>query len=150
MPPPDRSCSCPATRRIRSRTAGRNARGCSTSTRPATSNRTYPPSRSGSATERPTTPAPEHGAGPSFDRKIERVTLSAMAAARQLLIGGEHVDGADGGYDSVNPATEEGVGVAPEASVQQARDAARAARDAFDSWSQTAPAERAGLLQATA
>jgi len=32
----------------------------------------------------------------------------------QLLIGGAWVDGADGGYDVVNPATEEVVGVAPE------------------------------------
>src|SRR5689334_19917740 len=73
-----------------------------------------------------------------------------MAETRQLLIGGEWVDGDDGGYDIVNPATEEVVGVAPEASAAQARDAARAARDAFDSWSQTDPKERARLLQATA
>ena len=52
---------------------------------------------------------------------------------RQLLIGGEWVDGADGGYDVVNPATEEVVGVAPEASPGQALDAARAAQDAFPS-----------------
>ena len=39
---------------------------------------------------------------------------------RQLLIGGEWVDGADGGYDVVNPATEEVVDEAPEASVAQA------------------------------
>jgi acyl-CoA reductase-like NAD-dependent aldehyde dehydrogenase len=73
-----------------------------------------------------------------------------MAEAHQLLIGGEWVDGADGGYDIVNPATEEVVGSAPEASAAQAADAARAARDAFDAWSQTSPEERARLLQATA
>ncbi|MCU1426831.1 MAG: NAD-dependent aldehyde dehydrogenase [Actinomycetia bacterium] len=73
-----------------------------------------------------------------------------MAEARQLLIGGEWVDGADGTYDIMNPATEEVVGAAPEASAGQAQDAARAARDAFPSWSQTSPDERARLLKATA
>jgi acyl-CoA reductase-like NAD-dependent aldehyde dehydrogenase len=71
-------------------------------------------------------------------------------AERQLLIGGEWVDGAEGGYDVVNPATEETVGVAPEASAAQARDAARAAQDAFPAWSQTSPETRAELLQRTA
>ena len=69
---------------------------------------------------------------------------------RQLLIGGEWVDGADGGYDVVNPATEEIVGVAPEASPAQALDAARAAQDAFPEWSQTTPEHRAELLQRAA
>src|SRR5436190_6185530 len=65
---------------------------------------------------------------------------------RKLLIGGEWVDGADGGYDVVNPATEETVAVAPEASAAQALDAARAAQDAFPAWSQTTPEARAELL----
>ncbi|GIU88182.1 MAG: aldehyde dehydrogenase [Acidimicrobiia bacterium] len=69
-----------------------------------------------------------------------------MATAPQLLIGGEWVDGGDGAYEVVNPATEEVVGLAPEASVEQARAAAAAARDAFASWSRTAPEERAELL----
>src|SRR5689334_22339725 len=73
-----------------------------------------------------------------------------MAEARQLLIGGDWVDGDDGGYDVVNPATEEVVGTAPQASVAQAEDAARAARDAFDAWSRTSQQERADLLKATA
>jgi acyl-CoA reductase-like NAD-dependent aldehyde dehydrogenase len=71
-------------------------------------------------------------------------------ATPQLLIGGDWVDGADGGYEIVNPATEEVVGIAPEASEQQALDAARAARDAFPAWSQTTPEVRANLLQAVA
>jgi acyl-CoA reductase-like NAD-dependent aldehyde dehydrogenase len=66
------------------------------------------------------------------------------------LIGGEWVDGADGGYEIVNPATEEVVGVAPEASEAQALDAARAARQAFPAWSQTSPDTRAELLQKVA
>jgi acyl-CoA reductase-like NAD-dependent aldehyde dehydrogenase len=71
-------------------------------------------------------------------------------AGPQLLIGGDWVDGADGGYEIVNPATEEVVGIAPEASEAQALDAARAARDAFPAWSQTSPEARANLLQAVA
>src|SRR3954447_12034939 len=71
-------------------------------------------------------------------------------AAPQLLIGGEWVDGADGGYEIVNPATEEVIGFAPEASEAQAVDAARAAQEAFPAWSQTAPSVRAELLQKTA
>ena len=71
-------------------------------------------------------------------------------ATPQLLIGGEWVDGADGGYEVVNPATEEVVGIAPEASEGQALAAARAARDAFPAWSQSTPDVRAELLQKTA
>lgn len=69
---------------------------------------------------------------------------------RKLLIGGEWVDGADGGYDVINPANEEVVGVAPEASTQQALDAARAAQEAFPAWSQSSPDFRANLLQKVA
>lgn len=66
------------------------------------------------------------------------------------MIGGDWVDGADGGYEIINPATEEVVGIAPEASEAQALDAARAAQDAFPAWSQTSPEVRANLLQAVA
>lgn len=68
----------------------------------------------------------------------------------RLLIGGEWVEGGDGTYDVVNPATEEVVGAAPEASTDQAGAAAVAARKAFESWSQTTPQERHDLLQAAA
>ena len=68
----------------------------------------------------------------------------------RLLIGDSWEPGADGTYDVVNPATEEVVGAAPEASADQAREAARAAAEAFPAWSQTAPEERAALLQAAA
>jgi acyl-CoA reductase-like NAD-dependent aldehyde dehydrogenase len=64
----------------------------------------------------------------------------------RLRIGGEAIEGAAGSYDIVNPATEEVVGAAPEASVTQVEDAARAAADAFPGWSRTSPAERAELL----
>src|SRR5262245_47490467 len=69
---------------------------------------------------------------------------------RQLLIGGDWADGGDGTYDIVNPATETVVDAAPEASVAQALDAARAAREAFDGWSRTKPEVRAELLAKTA
>ena len=71
-------------------------------------------------------------------------------AEPKLLIGGEWVEGAEGGYEVVNPATEEVVGIAPEASEQQALDAARAAQAAFPAWSQTSPDVRADLLQKVA
>jgi acyl-CoA reductase-like NAD-dependent aldehyde dehydrogenase len=67
----------------------------------------------------------------------------------QVLIGGEWVD-TDAGYAVINPATEEVVEIAPEASVAQAQDAARAAQAAFPAWSQTSPNRRAELLQRTA
>jgi len=68
----------------------------------------------------------------------------------RMLIDGQWVDGAEGTSAVVNPATEEIVGYAPEASVQQANDAARAAQRAFPKWWRTPPAERARLLQAVA
>lgn len=78
-----------------------------------------------------------------------RKTLSGEDNYR-LLIGGDWVAGDAGAYPVVNPATEETVAEAPEASADQARAAASAARDAFDSWSQTSPQERSRLLQAAA
>src|SRR3954464_689062 len=67
-----------------------------------------------------------------------------------LLIGGERVAGARGTYDIVNPATEKVVGLAPEASVEQADAAAAAAAAAFPAWSRTKPEHRAELLNRAA
>ena len=64
----------------------------------------------------------------------------------KLLIGGEWVAAGDGTYPIVNPATEEVVGHAPNASVADAEAAASAAADAFPAWSRTTPAERAALI----
>jgi len=69
-----------------------------------------------------------------------------MSDAYQLLIGNERVDGARGTYDIVNPATEQVVGGAPEASVDQAEAACAAAAAAFTAWSRTKPEHRAELL----
>ena len=63
----------------------------------------------------------------------------------RLIIGGERVD-ADGGYDVINPATEQAVGTAPDASVAQAEAACEAARAAFDGWAGTSVEERCALL----
>jgi acyl-CoA reductase-like NAD-dependent aldehyde dehydrogenase len=69
-----------------------------------------------------------------------------VTGEQQLLISGERVAGARGSYDIVNPATEEVVGPAPEASPEQVADAASAAADAFPAWSRTKPEQRATLL----
>lgn len=67
-----------------------------------------------------------------------------------LWIGGAPVPGSNGSYPVVNPATEEVVGFAPEASAPDAAAAAQAAAAAFPAWSQTAPEERAALLNRAA
>src|SRR5215212_631710 len=64
----------------------------------------------------------------------------------KLFIGGEWVDPAgDGSIDVINPTTEEVIGRIPEGTAEDADRAVRAARAAFDSWSQTPPEERARL-----
>jgi acyl-CoA reductase-like NAD-dependent aldehyde dehydrogenase len=63
-----------------------------------------------------------------------------------LLVGGDRAAGARGTYRIVNPATEDVVGLAPEASADQVEAAARAAAEAFPAWSRTQPSERAELL----
>ena len=70
-----------------------------------------------------------------------------MAKQYRLLIGGEWVEGANGTYPIVNPATEQVVGEAPEASVEQALAAARAAQEAFPAWWRTPVSVRADLLR---
>jgi acyl-CoA reductase-like NAD-dependent aldehyde dehydrogenase len=69
-----------------------------------------------------------------------------MKKERQLLIGGKWVDASGDAYDVVNPATEEVVGTAPQATVADAEAAAAAARDALPGWSATAPEERLALM----
>ena len=68
-----------------------------------------------------------------------------MTDSYSLLIGGERVAAPDG-YEVINPSTEQVVGVAPNASVEQAAAACSAARDAFDSWSRTPMGERCAIL----
>ncbi len=66
--------------------------------------------------------------------------------AYRLLIGGDWVEGERGTYPIVNPATEQEVGGAPEASAAQAVAATEAAAAAFPAWSRTTPEHRAELL----
>jgi acyl-CoA reductase-like NAD-dependent aldehyde dehydrogenase len=68
----------------------------------------------------------------------------------RLYIDGEWREAGDGSYAIVNPATEQPVGDAPNASVQDALDAVSAARAAFPAWSRTAPEVRAELLDRAA
>src|SRR6478672_2315242 len=53
-------------------------------------------------------------------------------------------------YEIVNPATEQVVGEAPEATVDEVTSAAAAAATAFSAWSRTSPEERASLLDRAA
>src|SRR5688500_6110740 len=67
-------------------------------------------------------------------------------AEYRALIGGSRVAGDRGTYAVVNPATEEVVGEAPEASTAQVEAAAEAAAEAFPAWSRTTPEPRAELI----
>ncbi|MFF2779858.1 aldehyde dehydrogenase family protein [Streptomyces sp. NPDC058052] len=73
-----------------------------------------------------------------------------MTITERLYIGGEWTEPDGGHYEVVNPATEETVGLAPEASRGQVYEAAAAARDAFAAWSRTKPEERAAILDRAA
>ncbi len=66
----------------------------------------------------------------------------------QLLIGGKWVEAGNGTYKIINPATEEVVGLAPNASAADAEAAAAAAREAFPAWAATPAEERLALLKA--
>ncbi|MEU9500274.1 aldehyde dehydrogenase family protein [Streptomyces sp. NPDC048196] len=72
------------------------------------------------------------------------------AGDQRLFIGGEWVAPDGGHYEVIDPATEETVGLAPEASRDQVLAAAAAAREAFTSWSRTGPEERAAVLSRAA
>ncbi|MFI8996187.1 aldehyde dehydrogenase family protein [Streptomyces sp. NPDC053542] len=74
----------------------------------------------------------------------------SVARGERLFIGGRWVAPELGHYEVTDPATEEVVGLAPEASEGQVYAAAAAAREAFDGWSRTAPEERARILARTA
>ncbi|MFE0652309.1 aldehyde dehydrogenase family protein [Streptomyces sp. NPDC059534] len=73
-----------------------------------------------------------------------------MTRTEKLFIGGEWVEPDGGHYEVIDPATEEVVGLAPEASRAQVHEAAAAARDAFAGWSRTRPEERAAILDRAA
>ena len=76
----------------------------------------------------------------------------AVPVFDKVLIGAEWVPAARGTYEIVNPATEEVAALAPQASIEQVRAAARAAREAFERgpWPRMSGAERGALLQKAA
>lgn len=71
-----------------------------------------------------------------------------MFVVDKVLIGGAWVPAAHGTYPVINPATEEVAGRAPQCSLEQVREAARAARAAFESgpWPRLGPRQRGALL----
>ncbi|MFG2128754.1 aldehyde dehydrogenase family protein [Streptomyces sp. NPDC048751] len=69
-----------------------------------------------------------------------------MSDGQRLFVGGEWVEPDGGHYAVPDPATEETVGWAPEASREQVHAACAAAREAFGPWSRTPPEERAAVL----
>jgi acyl-CoA reductase-like NAD-dependent aldehyde dehydrogenase len=80
------------------------------------------------------------------------VVSSAVATAgprreeRALLVGGKWAEAGGGVYEILNPATEEPVGVAPEATVDDADAAAAAAREALPGWAAMPADERLALM----
>ncbi|WP_411151516.1 aldehyde dehydrogenase family protein [Streptomyces sp. A30] len=74
------------------------------------------------------------------------MTAQVAAEGQRLFIGGAWVEPDGGHYEVVDPATEQTVGRAPEASRDQVRAACAAAREAFGPWSRTTPEERAAIL----
>lgn len=69
-----------------------------------------------------------------------------MTDGQRLFVGGSWVEPADGHYEVIDPATEDIVGWAPEASRDQVHAAAAAAREASGPWSRLPAAERAAVL----
>ncbi|MEU6143221.1 aldehyde dehydrogenase family protein [Streptomyces sp. NPDC047081] len=72
--------------------------------------------------------------------------MSEVGDGQRLFVGGEWVEPDAGRYAVVDPATEETIEWAPEASRDQVLAACAAAREAFGPWSRTAPEERAAIL----
>ncbi|HXQ90068.1 MAG TPA: aldehyde dehydrogenase family protein [Acidimicrobiales bacterium] len=77
---------------------------------------------------------------------MARTPGSGFTDESQLFIGGKWVEASGGTYEVVNPATEEVVGRAPNATGADAEAAAAAARQALPAWAATPPAERAELM----
>jgi acyl-CoA reductase-like NAD-dependent aldehyde dehydrogenase len=76
-------------------------------------------------------------------------TATQTIVRDKLYIGGEWVDPAgDGTIEVVNPSTEQVIGQVPEGTPADADSAVRAARAAFEDWSQRSPHERAGFCEA--
>ncbi|MEU9475517.1 aldehyde dehydrogenase family protein [Streptomyces sp. NPDC048191] len=72
--------------------------------------------------------------------------MSPVSEGQPLFVGGQWVEPDAGHHPVTDPATEETVGWAPEASPEQVRAACAAAREAFGAWSRTRPEDRAAVL----
>ena len=121
---------------------------------PSPSTRRRPPSEAaGPGPPAPTTAAPRTAASTTphphhlHENRGHTMGSTVTKNETQLLIGGKWVDAGDGTYDIINPATEEVVGQAPNASVADAEAAAAAAREAFPAWAATPVEERLALLK---
>jgi len=78
-------------------------------------------------------------------------TAAEVQAKDRIFIGGEWVEPSGAGpIEVVNATTEEVMGTIPGCSAEDAGRAVAAAREAFESWSQTSREERAGYLAAIA
>ncbi|MHC0433230.1 aldehyde dehydrogenase family protein [Streptomyces sp. O3] len=77
-------------------------------------------------------------------------TPQQASTPQRLFVGGEWVEPDAGHYEVIDPATEDVVGLAPEASREQVYAAAAAAREAFGPWSRTRAEERAAILDRAA
>src|SRR3954454_24730052 len=86
------------------------------------------------------------------DDEEERMATAAEVQARdRIFIGGEWVEPSSAeSIEVVNATTEEVMGTIPGCSPEDAERAVAAAREAFESWSQTSREERAGHLEAIA
>ncbi|MEV7036356.1 aldehyde dehydrogenase family protein [Streptomyces sp. NPDC093272] len=72
--------------------------------------------------------------------------MNAPRDGQRLFLAGTWAEPDAGYYEVVDPATEDTVGRAPEASGDQVLAACAAAREAFGAWSRTPAAERAAVL----
>src|ERR1700761_2454187 len=79
---------------------------------------------------------------------VELQTPGSLVDTYQLYIDGRWVEPQGGRYDDIDPATEQTIATAPDASVAQVGEAIAAARRAFDEgpWATASPEERAGYL----
>ena len=68
----------------------------------------------------------------------------------QLLIGGKWVEASEGTYEIINPATEDVVGLAPNASAEDAQAAAAAAKEAQPAWAAWSQDDRSALMREAA
>src|SRR6478752_6753330 len=78
-------------------------------------------------------------------------TAAELQVRNKIFIGGEWVEPGGGEpIEVVNPTTEEAIGTIPACSPEDADRAVAAAREAFESWSQTSRETRAGHIAAIA